>query len=139
MNCPNQVRLQVTCLFPFRVSVSRTIKPILETGCCAKQRPPDFFSQKVILFCVTGIKWIIHFWKTLFYELFVFHPGFIQCNGTMYAYSLMQKFNNIKRMAGMKPQLTSDRLVVVGGNNAVMTLFWNNPSFSIYLDISYVI
>ncbi|XP_073241248.1 bromodomain-containing protein 8-like isoform X3 [Porites lutea] len=28
------------------VSVSRTIKPILETGCCAKQRPPDFFSQK---------------------------------------------------------------------------------------------
>ena len=57
----------------------------------------------------------------------------------MYAYSLIQKFNNIKRMAGMKPQLTSDRLVVVGGNNAVMTLFWNNPSFSIYLDISYVI
>ncbi|KAK2573139.1 Bromodomain-containing protein 8 [Acropora cervicornis] len=28
------------------VSVSRTIKPILETGCCAIQRPPDFFSQK---------------------------------------------------------------------------------------------
>lgn len=53
----------------------------------------------------------------------MFDPGFIQCNGTMYAYSLIQKFNNIKRMAGMKPQLTSDRLVVVGGNNAVMTLF----------------
>lgn len=31
-----------------RVSVSRTIKPVLETGCCAKPRPPDFFSQKVI-------------------------------------------------------------------------------------------
>jgi len=59
-NCPNQDRSQVTCLFPSRVSVSRTIKPVLETGCCAKQRPPDFFSQKVILFCVTGIKWIIH-------------------------------------------------------------------------------
>ena len=56
VNCPNQDRLQVTCLFPSRVSVSRGIKPILETGCCAKQRPPDFFSQKVILFCVTGIK-----------------------------------------------------------------------------------
>ncbi|XP_020629185.1 bromodomain-containing protein 8-like isoform X1 [Orbicella faveolata] len=28
------------------VSVSRTIKPVLETGCCAKPRPPDFFSQK---------------------------------------------------------------------------------------------
>ncbi|XP_068745358.1 bromodomain-containing protein 8-like isoform X2 [Montipora capricornis] len=27
-------------------SVSRTIKPILETGCCAVPRPPDFFSQK---------------------------------------------------------------------------------------------
>ena len=75
-NCPNQDRSQLICLFPYRVSVSRTIKPILETGCCAKQRPPDFFSQKVILFCVTGIKWIIHFWKTLFYELFVYHPGF---------------------------------------------------------------
>ena len=55
-NCPNQDRSQLICLFPYRVSVSRTIKPILETGCCAKQRPPDFFSQKVILFCVTGIK-----------------------------------------------------------------------------------
>ena len=75
-NCPNHDRSQLICLFPSRVSVSRTIKPILETGCCAKQRPPDFFSQKVILFCVTGIKWIIHFWKTLFYELFVYHPGF---------------------------------------------------------------
>lgn len=51
-NCPNQDRSQVTCSFPSRVSVSRTIKPILETGCCAKQRPPDFFSQKVMLFCV---------------------------------------------------------------------------------------
>ncbi|XP_058961919.1 bromodomain-containing protein 8-like isoform X3 [Pocillopora verrucosa] len=28
------------------VSVSRGIKPLLETGCCAKPRPPDFFSQK---------------------------------------------------------------------------------------------
>lgn len=28
--------------------MSRTIKPILETGCCAKPRPPDFFSQKVL-------------------------------------------------------------------------------------------
>ena len=55
-NCPNHDRSQLICLFPSRVSVSRTIKPILETGCCAKQRPPDFFSQKVILFCVTGIK-----------------------------------------------------------------------------------
>ena len=82
-NCPNEDRSQLTCLFPYRVSVSRTIKPILETGCCAKQRPPDFFSQKVILICVSGIKWIIHFWKTLLYELFVFHPGFIQCNSTM--------------------------------------------------------
>lgn len=63
-NCPNQDRSQVTCLFPSRVSVSRTIKPILETGCCAKQRPPDFFSQKVILFCVTGDTW--YSWKTLF-------------------------------------------------------------------------
>ena len=51
----------------------------------------------------------------------------------------MQKFNNIKRVARMKPQLTSDRLVVVGGSKAVMTLFWNNPSLSVYLGIFYVI
>ena len=73
-NCPNQDRLQLTCLFPSRVSVSRTIKPILETGCCAKQRPPDFFSQKVTLFSVTGIKWIIYspLWVicVLLYECF---------------------------------------------------------------------
>jgi len=37
-----------TLRYPSRVSVSRTIKPVLETGCCAKPRPPDFFSQKVI-------------------------------------------------------------------------------------------
>ena len=64
----------------------------------------------------------------------MFHPGFIQCNSIfsyifsyifshIYTYSLMQKFNNIKRVARMKPQLTSDRLVVVGGSKAVLTLF----------------
>ena len=51
----------------------------------------------------------------------------------------MQKFNNIKRVAGMKPHLTSDRLVIVGGSKAVMTFFWNNPSFSVYLGSFYVI
>ena len=39
----------------------------------------------------------------------------------------------------MKPQLTSDRLVVVGGSKAVVTLFRNNPSFSVYLDIFCII
>ena len=29
--------------------MSRAIKPLLETGCCAKPRPPDFFSQKVYI------------------------------------------------------------------------------------------
>ena len=44
-----------------------------------------------------------------------------------------------KRVAGMTLQLTSDRLLVVDGGKAVMTLCRNNPSFSVYLDIFYII
>lgn len=68
-----------------RVSVSRGIKPLLETGCCAKPRPPDFFSQKVCsgtYMCFTNFKRVF-WWFTSAYWYWILKLYLVTFNACM--------------------------------------------------------